>query len=153
MFTQATLETKTGPELVEIFNGLPGVKQVKRFTNRETGVRRILEASLENQRPEANRRPPQPEDAPKKRGRKKEPRGTYNLKGGDNKRSYRESSGRGQMLAILTTTGATFDELVERFPQWNADKIHGTIKNVVATWLGFDVTTDDNGVIRASREV
>jgi len=161
MFTQEQLIEKTGPELVEIFNGLPGVTQVKRFTNRDTGIRRILASQVVDDlagtglaslgvTQEVLSDPANVVSEPAKRGRKKQPRGTYNLTGGERKRSYRANSRRGRLLAVLTADGATFEGLLGQLEEFNTETLHNDIK-MVSRWLGFDVTTDDAGIIRASR--
>ena len=183
MYTKQDLENKSGPELVTIFNSLPGNSRVKRFTNREVGIRRILVAqdttpdnvvdpkdvTVDQVRAERGDKLTPKEvvkaigeiadkvvpnvkttDEPTKRGRKKDPRGTYNLKGGLTQRPFRASSGRGQLLAILTGEGATFTDLLPKFPQWTEDQLHHTIR-MTSRWLGFTITTDTNGVIRATR--
>lgn len=163
MFTQDELTSKTGPELVEIFNGLPGVQQVKRFTNRDTGIRRILASqstevvdkplvgdSHESELNAENRPSPNDGVLPTKRGRKKQPRGTYNLEAGPVVRSFRANSARGRLLAVLTSEGATFASLLETFSEWNEDQLHKTIR-MANWWLGFAISTDDSGIITASR--
>ena len=191
LYTREELETKTGPQLVAIFNEIqdqhPDGQRVKRFASRDAGINRIL--TVQEVQPDApsnvvdpkdvtaamNRADrareagepepvpvaaPEPQDSTedssedevpsKRRGRKPLPRGTYNLEGGPTKRPYRANSGRGRLLAILTTDGSTFEDLLPHFPQWDRDQVHNTIR-MCARWLGFTITTDDNGVIRATR--
>ena len=168
MYTRQELEAKTGPQLVEIFNSIqdqsPNGKRIQKFSSRGAGINRILTVQgVEPLDPEvvSDMLPPHDEIVENnlkaeadsvllKRGRKPLPRGEYNLEGGPDKRPYRQNSGRGRLLAILTTTGATFEELVPQFPEWDRDQVHNTIR-MTARWLGFNITTDDNGVIRASR--
>jgi len=199
MFTQEKLNAMSGPELVAAYNSIEGVRPVKRFKNRETGVRRImantaittetvisdpreiqaalvraekggsrqiLERALASTEaeltpgtepdtmgatPGASGGDPvaEAENAPKKRGRKRLPRGEYNLEAGPIRRSFRENSNRGRLVSVLTE-GATFEQLLDRFQMWNEDQLHKTIR-MVNWWLGFEISTDESGIIRATR--
>tara|TARA_R110002153_G_scaffold132597_2_gene281656 strand:- start:22652 stop:23242 length:591 start_codon:yes stop_codon:yes gene_type:complete len=192
--TREDLEAKTSRQLVEIFNAIPGVQTVTRFSSRMSGVNRILTiqpdvrpvaepikpaaapASLEeivnapfhmsSQHVIATEAPPKLTWADtgtvrdevdiavdylaQSRPRRKATQGTYNLTGGVTKRNYRENTQRGKLLHVLMVDGATFDRLLILFPQWDASHLHRTIR-MLSNHFGFDFTTDDAGVIRASR--
>lgn len=148
MFTQEELTQKTGPELVEIFNGLPGVSQIKRFTNRETGVKRIL-ATQSTEEDLTVSVDITKTEVVNKRGRKKSPRGVYNEPLGQQIRSCRKTSGRGRLLA-LTLDGATWDQLRAELPQWTEDQLHRHLRNQ-HFYLGYGLKTE-LGVIKAFSE-
>lgn len=174
MYTQDELESKTTRELAEIFNNIPGTKPVKRFSNKEVGVRRVLAVLPDEQLPppaslqklltfnapsksvakrmvaQTERIEPLVDERPKKRGRKRAERGIYNEPLGQTLRTARPSSGRGRLLEMLLT-GATFSELQAALPQWTEDQLHRHIRNT-HFYLGYRLTTDDNGVIRAFSE-
>ena len=165
-YTYEELEARTPKQLLAIFNEEQvrlGGTAINGPVPRESLINRIR--SLQNLPTPSAPEPeavsdPEPQDsvevrtedevAPRKRGRRPLPRGVYNLEPGPVQRPFRAGSGRGRLLAILTEDGATFDELLPQFPQWDRDQVHNTIR-MCARWLGYTITTDEAGVIRASR--
>ena len=165
--TRQELESLTSRELVNIFNEIPGVHTITRFSSRMSGVNRILSLessptvvpckniirATEKIEPLVDVRPaeePAPLPEIMTTSRKRTPRGTYTLTGGPTKRPYRTNTQRGKLLTVLTEDGATFERLRVLFPQWDAGRLHRTIR-MLSNYFGFDFTTDDQGVIRASR--
>jgi hypothetical protein len=138
-YTRDELEQKTRGELLAIFNAIqdrhPDGRRVDRLDGRDSAINRILSIQ---------------EVLPTKLGRPRQLRGVYNLEGCGVARNYRATSGRGRVASILSGEGATFEQLLEQFPEWNENQLHNTIMRT-AQWLGFNLTTDDDGVIRASR--
>lgn len=152
------LANKTTKELVDIYNSIPGVKPAKRFSSKEVAVRRILKAlsgseatpvGLADGLSVRNVRTGEVQQ-PKKRGRKKKVPGIYNLSNeGRLHRNFRPSSGRGKLVALLQE-GRTFTELLTELPQWNPDQLHKHIR-CLNYWGGWALSTDEKGVIRATR--
>ena len=154
----------TGPELVKLYNSLPGVKPVKRFADRADAVKRVLKALGEPAAPEAapealpaaeSPAPAQPKPAPapaasnaQRPARKpsKKVDGTANghayaaVAGG---KEPRPGSKRGQLLAALRSPkGITVEQMMERFG-WKANDCGDALRllakqNGVATARGED---------------
>ncbi len=153
MFTQTELETKTGPELVAVFNGIEGVSPVKRFRTREAGVQRILvtygtlsvkvtpEVDAEILAAAADG-----DDIPIVRQPKV--RGVYNLDRKELIRTFRPNSRRGRLITLLLGEGATFDQLLANTEVGfnTEDVLHKTIR-ILNWWTGYGISTDDNGII------
>lgn len=156
MFTQEALETKSGPELVAIFNGLDNVSPVKRFRNREAGVRRILAFTTYDQAEEVTMNPTpaealialdvQLEEDEIALGRTPKVRGVYNLERKDLIRTFRVNSRRGRLINLLLADGATFDQLLVQSDFNEEDVLHKTIR-ILNWWTGYGITTDDAGII------
>tara|TARA_R110002167_G_C12707228_1_gene655152 strand:- start:41791 stop:42333 length:543 start_codon:yes stop_codon:yes gene_type:complete len=180
MYTQDNLAGKTNKELVAIFNAIEGTQDIKRFSNVEVGIRRILCVTMEDNTPDPLAAPQEvvtksvrkridaqnaevlvqpsiqpvaevaPVAGPKKRGRKRAERGFYSEPLGAVLRSCRASSGRGRLIEFLLA-GATFEELRAQLPQWSEDQLHRHIRNS-HFYLGYRLTTSDDGIIRAFTE-
>lgn len=153
MFTQTELETKTGPELVNIFNGIEGVSPVKRFRTREAGVSRII--TTYTGMLIADMIPDDVVDKTSFRKLEENPvtkvkkvRGVYNEPRKELIRTFRPNSRRGRLITLLLGEGATFDQLLVNsevgFPQ--EDVLHKTIR-ILNWWTGYGLATDDNGII------
>ena len=163
------LSAKSGPELVSLFNSIPGVTPVKRFASRPAGIKRILAALAEN--PEATVEEPKPaipvglatalgmtvrnvdtgeiqkpDEPVRRRGRQRQERGTYNVEAGPIRRSHRANSTKGRLFDALVA-GATFEQLQEQFDQLTETQLHRKIREM-AWWLGYELRTDSDGVIR-----
>lgn len=156
MYSLKELKSMSGPELVKTFNNLPDTNPVKRFKNRETGVRRILSALGPITPDEASDIVQEIADSvipkvelttPKKRGRKRASRGMYNEPLGQTLRTCRKNSGRGRLLD-LCLEGRTFKQLQEALPQWTEDMLHRHIRNM-HFYLGYRLETSLAGVITA----
>lgn len=146
MFTQVQLETKTGPELVAVFNGIEGVSPVKRFRTRQAGVQRIL-TTYGNVSVEVAEVAPVAE-VTEVVAKVKKVRGIYNEPRKELIRIFRPNSRRGRLITLLLNEGATFDQLLVNkevgFPQ--EDVLHKTIR-ILNWWTGYGLTTNADGVI------
>lgn len=163
ILTREQLEAMSGPELVQVFNAIPGTKPVKKFSSRGSGVNRILSVQeVTLQEPKAKRpASTDPEDLSgptvskskepaKKTGRARTPRGTYDMQADATKQSLRkmrESSGKGQLRDALAA-GATWEELLssEAFSGWGEKKLHYTIRSL-SWWHGYALRTSPEGII------
>ena len=158
--TSIDFTNKTGPELVAIYNAIPGVKPVKRFATRADAVKRIMRtltaaptsvvprvgAEIRTQPVVKERLAP----VGKKRGPVSTP-GSYNLPAGPILKAHRANSARGRLILILLEGGGrTFAELLEIFPNWNEAQLHKTIR-MLNWYLGYSVSTDDAGIIRIGK--
>lgn len=149
------LATKSGPELVAVYNELAqklGIPTTQRFSTRDVGVRRIV--ALLSEHPELQvapvKKPSIPADLAKKSSTKeKAPKASvrpFDLKASLTKRPYRPNCGRGKLITALRE-GRTFAQLQKEFTQWDADRLEYTIRKL-SNWLGFAVKENAEGVIR-----
>ncbi len=150
MKTETQLLEMSGPELVNVFNDLPGVTKIKRFRSKEIAVKRILSAQPQEYMDQHDVREMEKKQPLVAVYADNGPQRAYNRAAGPTPRHYRSNSNRGKLLAILMGEGAKFEDLLKEFPVWNATQLHRTL-NMTSWWLGFELTTDDEGVIRASR--
>jgi hypothetical protein len=117
--------------LVAMWNGLPGVTPVSRFTDRKTAVMRIWKA-LRNPAGAANGSSPSPKRA--RRGR--------------SKAVAREGSKKARILTLLQQAkGATLDEIM-RATGWQAHSVRGFISGNLGKRMGLKV----NSTRRSGRE-
>jgi hypothetical protein len=110
--------------LVAMWNGLPGVTPVSRFTDRKTAVMRIWKA-LRNPAGAANDSRPSPKRA--RRGR--------------SKAVAREGSKKARILTLLQQAkGATLDEIM-RATGWQAHSVRGFISGNLGKRMGLKVNS------------
>ena len=135
--------------MVEVWNGIPGVKPVTRFTSRKAGASRIWKAiqSLAGKAEQAA------ETAPKKRGRAKEAKpakkakAAKSTKSSGKKRSVREGSKQAQVLDMLRRKGGCTLPEIMKATGWQAHTVRGFISGTVGKKLGIEVksTKSDSG--------
>lgn len=137
------LETKTGPELVEIYNSLGPEKKVKRFSTHAAGVRRVLSLLADQQGGELAR------STAKRQGRsvavpKTKKRKPYELPLLGRIKPHREGTKRAQAIDLLKG-GCTF-EVMRDAVGWNDRQAHEAIR-ILHHYLGYGVT-EKSGIIR-----
>lgn len=135
--------------MVEVWNGIPGVKSVTRFTSRKAGASRIWKAiqSLAGKAEQAA------ETAPKKQGRAKEAKpakkakAAKSAKSSGKKRSVREGSKQAQVLDMLRRKGGCTLTEIMKATGWQAHTVRGFISGTVGKKLGIEVksTKSDSG--------
>ena len=118
-----------GARLVEIWNSLPGVQPVNKFTNRTTAVRRIWKTiqSLD---------PGMAQPAPKRRSQAK--RAASNAKAA-NKRGTAPGTKTEQVLTLLRQPGGASLGAIMRLTQWQSHSVRGFISGHLGKKLGLKV--------------
>ena len=126
-----------GSRLVEIWNGLPGVTPVKKFTDRKTAVARIWKAAQALTPPGA---PQGAQDAPKGKGsRKKATRRQKAAPAQKGAKQAREGSKKAEVLELLRRSkGATLDEIAKA-TGWQAHTVRGFISGTLGKKMGLKV--------------
>ena len=110
--------------LVAVWNGLPGVTAVRRFTDRHIGVARIWKTLQNAAESTKVSRPP--------RGKNRS---------GSKKTLAREGTKKARILILLNRrSGATLEELV-RATGWQTHSIRGFISGNVGKQMGLKVNT------------
>ncbi|MGI8960610.1 MAG: DUF3489 domain-containing protein [Bryobacteraceae bacterium] len=109
--------------LVEIWNSLPGVEPVKKFTNKATGVRRIWAAiqSLETEEPHA-------ESARHRQSRREKGRP-----------STRENTKQATVLEMLKAPDGATLEAIMKATDWQAHTVRGFIAGTLTKRLRLKV--------------
>jgi Protein of unknown function (DUF3489) len=137
--------------LIEIWNSLPGVTPVRKFTNRDTAVRRIW-AQLQNlgepapaaavTTPEAADATPTASDvAPKKARARKEPTAEETPKAAKESAQPREGSKTEIVLGLLRReAGVTAEELMST-TGWQAHSERGFLSGTVRKKLGLELVS------------
>jgi Protein of unknown function (DUF3489) len=130
--------------LVDIWNTLPGVTPVKKFTNRNTAVRRIW-AQIQNLGESApavaptpsvaaNVAPPAADVAPAKGKARKEPAAGTTAKEG---RKSREASKTESVLALLRREGGVTAEELMSTTGWQAHSVRGFLSGTIRKKMGL----------------
>jgi len=158
MYTEENLSTLSGPALVEAYNGLKPEKDVKRFSNRDTGIKRILQLQAERAE-EVEDLGGEPLPPKVKPNRSKQapvkPKRPAQASGGTRRKRFdepyqgftkpcREGTKRAKIVALLTK-GATFHECMEA-TGWDQRTCYDGIK-LVHKDLGYGLTEDEDGII------
>ncbi len=124
--------------LVELWNGIPGLEPVKKFTSRDIAVSRIWRALQKLDAGAAASQDEAPEAAPSRdvgQGRapkaKGEPKAKAAKKGAPKAKGPREGSKKAIILGLVSRKdGATLQELMKA-TDWQAHSVRGFISNLV----------------------
>jgi hypothetical protein len=123
---------QTMPEIAAYYNGLPGVKPVKKFESREVAVTRIW-AALSPDKPKV--------------ARKKATSGRKQLKTSKRRKA---SKVRDEAVKLLSRAGgASLAELMKKFG-WQAHSVRGFI-SVLASKRGFKIESSKVDGVRKYR--
>jgi hypothetical protein len=127
-----------GKRLVEFWNEIPGVKPVRKFTDRKTAINRIWNALQESRSHESvSRARPESADQPKAfRKSERDRRMTQRT------RSKQARSKKDAILKLLRKpAGVTLEKLM-RVTGWQAHSVRGFISAGVNKRMGFRVTSN-----------
>jgi len=143
--------------LIEIWNSLPGVTPVKKFTNRDTAIRCIW-AQIQNLGdpapaaaiPEPTPATPEvaptetdvvPDAAPKKARARKEPTAEETPKAAKESAQPREGSKTEIVLGLLRREGGVTAEELMSTTGWQAHSVRGFLSGTVRKKLGLELSS------------
>jgi hypothetical protein len=135
--------------LVEIWNGIPGVKAVTRFTNRKAGVARVWKA-IQGLAVAAEAQPA-PEAKQKKAGRTKAAaapakpaKAAKRSKAAAKPTQARDDSKKAKVLVMLGHKGGCTLAEIMKATDWQAHTVRGFISGTLGKKMGLAVASEKN---------
>jgi hypothetical protein len=136
--------------LVEIWNGIPGVKEVTRFTSRKAGTGRIWKAiqglaAAAETKPTAE--PAKPARSKRTRAAKPAAKAAKKGKAARKPASAREGSKKAEVLELLRRKGGCTLAEIMKATDWQAHTVRGFISGTLGKKMGLTVasTKSDSG--------
>jgi hypothetical protein len=138
--------------LIEVWNGIPGLTPVKKFTDRKSAVARIWNAiqSLDGGATEAATTAPERANKPKAGGKKGKRAKTAakakaakgkRVKGGDKPAAARDGSKKAEVLGLLHRKGGATLAQIMKATGWQAHSVRGFISGALGKKMGLTVNS------------
>ena len=139
--------------LIEVWNGIPGLTPVKKFTDRKSGVARIWKAiqSLDGGATEATTEAPKPSKKTKtvvKKATKAAPAAKSPAKAAKGKRAVatpaaaRHGSKKAEVLGLLERKGGATLAQIMKATGWQAHSVRGFISGALGKKMGLTVESE-----------
>ena len=140
--------------LIEVWNGIPGLTPVKKFTDRKSAVARIwkaiqsldggdaTEAATAAPKPASKAKTPAEQPKKAKKANKRVPKpanGKKRAKGGEKDTAARDGSKKAEVLGLLQRKGGATLAQIMKATGWQAHSVRGFISGALGKKMGLTV--------------
>jgi hypothetical protein len=139
--------------LIEVWNGIPGLTPVKKFTDRKSAVTRIwkaiqsldgggaTEAATVASKPASKAKAPAKQTKKAKTAKAKTAKGKKRAKGGDKPAVARDGSKKAEVLGLLQRKGGATLPQIMKATGWQAHSVRGFISGALGKKMGLTVNS------------